>query len=69
MTKAWSGPGKLLIEGVMNQSNEAINILNMNSNTTLRTFFIHYCSVVFLDGNQILEWISLICSTFVSLEA
>ena len=25
MTKAWSGPGKLLIEGVMNQSNEAIN--------------------------------------------
>ena len=24
MTKAWSGPGKLLIEGVINQSNEVI---------------------------------------------
>ena len=69
MTKAWSGPGKLLIEGVMNQSNEAINILNMNSNTTLRTFFIQCWSAVFLDGNQILEWISPICYTSVSLEA
>ena len=68
MTKAWSGPGKLLIGGVINQSNEVI-IFNMNSNTTLRTFFIHYCSAVFLDGNQILEWIWLICSIFVSLEA
>ena len=51
MTKAWSGPGKLLIEGVINQRNEVI----IPRKTVLEKLFVHFSFIIV----QLSSWMEI----------